>query len=59
MFDLAVDADDNFWFLECNAEGQWSPEDELIEGEISRAFAKDIYRFGKDLGGADNSGRRK
>ena len=39
-FDLIVDKAGDTWFLECNQDGQWGWLDELIDGAITRAFAK-------------------
>ena len=38
--DLIVDENEGYWFLECNQDGQWSWLDSVVDGAISRAFAK-------------------
>ncbi len=38
--DLIVDEDGRYWFLECNQDGQWLWMDPIIDGAISKAFAK-------------------
>ncbi len=39
-FDIIVDPSGEFWFLECNQDGQWAWLDDLVGGEISVAFAE-------------------
>lgn len=43
-FDLIVDRAGDYWFLECNQDGQWSWLDVLIDGRISQAFAMQLKR---------------
>lgn len=38
-FDLIVDRDGQYWFLECNQDGQWSWLDVVVDGAIADAFA--------------------
>ena len=44
-FDFIVDSEQNFWFLECNHDGQWADFDEITEGAIHRSFADHIYNM--------------
>lgn len=39
-FDLVLDDTGRYWFLECNQDGQWSWLDEIVGGEISKAYAE-------------------
>ena len=40
IFDLIVDPEGEVWFLECNSEGQWGWLDPIVDGDISRGFAR-------------------
>jgi hypothetical protein len=51
--DLIVDNEGRFWFLECNQDGVWAWLDDLVDGEITNAFADEL------LGRARNAGPRQ
>jgi hypothetical protein len=42
--DLIVDPEGQVWFLECNQDGAWGWLDDLVEGDITRAFADGFAR---------------
>ncbi|RMF16939.1 MAG: hypothetical protein D6757_01970 [Alphaproteobacteria bacterium] len=48
-FDIIVDPEGEYWFLECNQDGQWAWLDDLVNGAIAEAFAdgfrREIARF--------------
>lgn len=44
-FDLIVDNNDDFIFLECNADGQWMWLDPIVNGEISDEFANMLQNY--------------
>ena len=43
-FDLIVDPDGQYWFLECNQDGQWSWLDDVLDGALADAFAHAFAR---------------
>lgn len=38
--DLVVDRNGKTWFLECNQDGAWGWLDDIVDGDISRAFCR-------------------
>lgn len=44
-FDLICDEGGDYWFLECNPEGQWEWLDEMIDNRISKSFAKNLIEL--------------
>lgn len=40
--DFVVDKDGETWFLECNHDGVWAWLDDLVQGEVTDAFAHDL-----------------
>ncbi|WP_155394096.1 hypothetical protein [Xanthomonas albilineans] len=42
--DIMVDQAGKHWFLECNQDGAWGWLDDLVKGEISRAFAEELTK---------------
>lgn len=37
--DIIVDAGGDYWFLECNQDGQWAWLDDIAEGAVAKAYA--------------------
>lgn len=42
--DLIVDLDGNTYFIECNQDGAWGWLDDVLSGEISYSYAKNIFQ---------------
>lgn len=40
--DIIVDREERHWFLECNQDGAWAWLDDLCDGEIADAFAREF-----------------
>lgn len=45
VFDLIENKQGDYYFLECNPNGQWFWLDPVVDGEISRGFAESIYDY--------------
>lgn len=43
-FDFILDNKEDFWFLECNPDGQWAWLDNIVNGEISECFSKELRK---------------
>lgn len=42
--DMIVDHEEEYWFLECNQDGQWGWLDPIVDGAISDEFARAFVR---------------
>ncbi|UJB19303.1 MULTISPECIES: hypothetical protein [Lysobacter] len=47
--DFVIDKEGDAWFLECNQDGVWAWLDDLVDGEITDAFADELLRRWKAL----------
>ena len=55
--DLIVDLDGDWWFLECNEDGQWTWLDSLVDGAISKSFAREFKdRLSKQIVNSQETG---
>ncbi len=46
-FDFIVTEDDEYYFLECNPNGQWLWQDELLDVQIGYSIAQALDKFCK------------
>lgn len=44
-FDIILSEGGEYWFLECNQDGQWGWLDDLVDGKIADAFADEFIRL--------------
>lgn len=49
--DLIVDNAGTTWFLECNQDGQWAWLDDVVKGELAKAFASELLERARLLSG--------